>query len=838
MTFLRLVAISAVLGAALANPALADVSGVSASIEPSNGTLTFREGGKALASFIPRTEKDRRGQPKARMIEVSGHKVAEVRVPVLGEGAAREEVWIAELSAGPPKLIWWNFAGAQDSDGETSLVIGISDRGVEEYQTAARLSRCDGAPVPLFRRIWDFASRTFRSIAPALPAQATTSLRAQRRDARMPAGKPVGGFFFTAASSSIGAGNEADRLLPPVAVNDGNPATVWSTAGDGRGQLLTARSSGGFAITGLRVLPGDASNEKNFRASAKPRRLALIFGREPSQNVEVQLAEDADGGARRFREPFWIALPKPVASSCVTVVVRDVTSPKTATSIADIDVMTELDGPEAIDRLVTSLSQGTSCSAYRPLLVRLGPPALAKVSSAIPRLAPGSGRECLVEALLALVAAGSVPTADTANALVAAGQGSSTTEEKVIFKLLPTLPAPPVEALGSILLEDKQPDADRERAAGLLASLESAEARAKLLAAVGHGTLEIRKTVRSIVSRLKPPALAEVLAALGATPATDNGRRADFLLILGALSARETDARPAVLAALRAPLHNAASFEEKARAIQGLGLLHDGAAVDELIDLRTHHGDGVLRSLAVGELTGADPKVSAALRAALDDADPRVRESAASGLGRSGDKTVAGSLVAGAKQEPWPQVRRAEISALGELCVSEGNQLLIRALQRDIDDVRQAALVGLAHCYGSRATPLLLRILGRLPEGADMRSLAARLLADRKDPKTARDLVEILSRLIAESQADISLEGVIADTAMTLATLGGSEAISALAGLLSDARPSVQRIAVESLGVVCDPGTGATALRAAAHSKDESVSIPASAAAARCLQRK
>ena len=825
------------LGAAWANPALAD-AGLSVSTE-ANGALTLREGDRTVASFAPRTEKDQRGQPKARATTASGHKLVEVRIPVLGEGSAREEVWIADLSAGAPKPIWWNIAGAQDADGETSLVVKVSDQGVEEYQTAARLSRCDGAPVPLFRRTWDGAGATFRRLAPVLPPPATISVRARRGDASMPAGKPLGGFFFSAASSSTAADGKAARILPPTAVNDGNPATAWSSAGDGRGQLLTARSSGGFAITGLRVLPGDASSEKNFSASAKPRHLTLIFGRDPSQNIEVELAEDADGGARRFREPFWIALPKPVASSCLTVVVRDVTSPKTAMSIADIDVMTELDGPEAIDRLVTSLSQGTSCSARQPLLVRLGSPALAKVSSAIAHLAPGSGRECLVEALVALVGAGIAPTADTATALVTASRGSSPTEEQAIFKLLPTLPAPPVEAVASILLEDKWPDTDRERAARLLASLDSPEARAKLLVAVGRGSAEIRRTMRSMVSRLKKPALASVLAAFDATPATDNGRRADFLPILGVIAARETDARPAVLAALRAPLHGEASFEERARAIQGLGLVHDAAALDDLIDVRTHNADGVLRSRAVNELAGTDePTILPALREALDDADPRVRESAATGLGHKGDKSAADRLISGAKQEPWPEVRRAEIAALGEMCVPQGSELMIRALQRDVDDVRQAALVGLAHCHGTRATPLLLRVLGRLPESADMRSLAARLLADRKDPKTEHALVEILSRLVAESQADISLEGVIADTAVTLATWGGREAISALVGLLSDARPSVQRMAVEALGVACDPGAGAAALRTAAGSKDEAVSIPASAAAARCLQRK
>jgi HEAT repeat protein len=307
----------------------------------------------------------------------------------------------------------------------------------------------------------------------------------------------------------------------------------------------------------------------------------------------------------------------------------------------------------------------------------------------------------------------------------------------------------------------------------------------------------------------------------------------------GALATREPASRPAALAALRAPLHGTASFEEQARAIQGLGLLHDPAANDELIDVRTHHADGVLRSFAINELANAEgDAIVPALRAAVQDADPRVRETAAESLGRKGDTLSAKALIEGAKQEPWPQVRRAEVVALGLLCVAEGNDLLVRAFQRDAEEVRQAALVGIAHCYAVKATGTLLRTLGRLAESADMRALAARLLGERKDPRTVPALTEILTRLLTESQADLSLEGVIASTAMALATLRTPEAIAALAGLVSDGRPSIQRIAVDALGVVCDPGKGAAALHQAATSKDEAVSIPAATAEANCHERR
>src|ERR1019366_744247 len=136
--------------------------------------------------------------------------------------------------------------------------------------------------------------------------------------------------------------------------------------------------------------------------------------------------------------------------------------------------------------------------------------------------------------------------------------------------------------------------------------------------------------VRAVAMGLRQPALATALAALEATPASEGGRRADLLLIAGALATRGPASRPAALAALRAPLHGTASFEEQARAIQGLGLLHDASANDELVDVRTHHADGVLRSFAISELANAEgDAIVPALRTAMQDADPRVRETAA-----------------------------------------------------------------------------------------------------------------------------------------------------------------------------------------------------------------
>jgi HEAT repeat protein len=808
-----------------------------------SGAIEIRDGGKAVASFSPKTPKEGRGLAMVRHVFVTGHHVLEVRVPILGEGPKREEVWVAELPS--KNLIWWDQAGARDVDGETAQQIVVTEKGVSEFQTAARVQRCDGEPAKLFRRAWDFASRRFRPEPPALPNTAPSTIEARRGDAQMPAGKPVGDFHFHAASSSAGAQGDARRLLAPAAIDDDDPSTVWSAeAHEGRGDFFTARSSAGFAITGLKILPGDTRSAQAFAAASRPRRLTLLFGRLREQSFDVDLVEDSDGGARRFRQPFWIPLPKPMASNCLTMMIREVRSGHAATAIADMAVITEIDGPQAVDRLVADLASGTSCETRRPLLASIGGAALDKVTAALAQTPAGQGRACLLEALAALMPS---PATDAqpitaspalASALAATLIAATPDEEKIVFTLLSRLQEPPVPAIAALVADETRGEPDRLRAARALALLAQPEARRALLATLGKGSPFLRASLRETAAGAKPPLARAALDALAQVPGSAQGRRADLLFVLAAASSREPEQVPAAVEILHATLQSTASFEEKARAIQGLGMMRKPAATAELVAFRARAADSVLRFFATRELVNiSDPEAGLALRAALLDNDPRAREIAALALGQRHDQAMAPQIIDAAKQEPWPGVRRAQVTALGDLCVPEGNDLLLRAYEKDVDDIRMAALTGLAHCRDRRASALLVRVLGRLPESADMRSLAARLLADMKDPRTAAPMAAALKRLQSESQSDLSLEGTATETVMALATIGGRDSVTAAVALLTDPRPSLQKAAVQALGRLCDPSAGAASLRAAAHSKDESVSVAAAMAIEHCRDR-
>jgi len=809
----------------------------------SDGSLSLQDGGTVISRISLATPPLRRGTPTLREVTVEGHHVAEVRVPV--RGTANHELWIGDLGAKPPRVIWSGVAGARDLDGETAVELEVSPERIIEYQTAAQVTRCDGEATRLLPRAWDFASRRFRPIVSAVPEAGRQKLTARRGATDMPTGRPISGFHWTAASTTSAAGSDARLLAAPGALDDGNPATAWAEGlgGDGVGEFLTARASaGGYPVRGLRIVPGDAASLASFRGKNRVKRFLLALGPKPEQQFDVEIPEDPAADGTRWREPYWIALPKPVASSCLTVVLTEVVRggeaapPKNfgTTAISDIDIFTELDGPAGAERLVADIALGTDCEARIPLLVTLGAPAVAATAKALPA-ARGGGRECLLEGLVKLVPA--PKDSAVVDALIAALSDSSVREERLVTAALLRAGSLPVAGLAARLDDSKADVADRQRAARLLGALEDPGAGTALLAAAGRGPAPLRDELVVALGRsaaLPPAALLQAVGrASGDTTAPD--RYIDLLRALPAAGKRSPEKRPEVLAALRAALAPTAAFSIRARAVMALGDLGSIDGVADLAGLRAGSDDPVLRYLATRELAnigGGDAVV--ALRAALGDQDPRVRETAALGLGQHQDQSAGAPLIAGAKQEPWPFVRRAEVDALGRLCVPGGGDLMLRAVERDVDDVRRAALVGLARCRDPRGKTVLLQTLGRRNEAATLRELAAGLLGELGDKSAAPQVAAALKRLVVESEADLALEGVAASALRGLARLGGPEAVALAVTLADDKRHPLRQIAIEALGTLCDPSTGAATLRRLATAADANLSAAAQLAQRRC----
>jgi HEAT repeat protein len=809
-----------------------------------DGGLELRDGARVVTHVPVKAPALRRGPARLREVTIDGHHVAEVGVPV--RGTAHEERWVGELRPRDVRVVWSGLVGPRDADGETAIGVDVSADGVVEYQTAAHVTRCDGQPPRLFPRAYDFDEGRFRAVMSEAPEAGGQKLVARRGDPAMPKGRPIEAFHFTAASTTSGAGGDARALTAPAALDDGDPATAWAEGlgGDGRGEFLTARSSvPGAAVRGVRIIPGDASSAARFRARNRVRRFQLALGPRAEDRFDVELADEPAADAARFREPYWVALPRPVISPCATVVLTDVAPgtgaapPKSfgETAISELTLFTDLDGPDGAERLVADVARAADCASRVPALVGLGAPAVPALAGAIKAAKRGPSRECLVEALTRIE-----PTpsgAASVEALVAALAGASEKEARLITAALRRAEPAPVAALAGLVDADAAPVDDRVTAARVLGAQEAPGAAAALLASVGRGPSPLRAAIVQALAGSPALDAGAVLDALARAKGEAPAREADLVRVVPAAVKRAPSTEGAARAALIGEVVAERPFEVRGRAVAALGALGP-TSVAALADVRARADEPVLRHLAARELgTLGGTEAISSLRAALTDADPRVRETAAQGLGHNVDRASEGALAMGAKQEPWPFVRRAQIEALGRLCGPATGDLLVRAIERDVNDVRRAALVGLVRCKEPRARELLLRTLGRRNEASTVRELAAALLGELDDRSAAPELAAALARQVNESEADLSVEGVAAASLRALARLGGPEATKAAVTLAKDTRHPFRQPAVEALGVLCDPGVGAATLKELAGGKDAGLASAAQSALGRCASR-
>lgn len=812
-----------------------------------DGTYEVREGNALVWQVKATTSALHRGTPRLRQVEVDGHRIVDLRIPV--RGRPREEVFVADVGVRPPRVIWSGLTGPKDADEEVAVSIEVGPDQIVEYQTADQVSRCDGEVPRLFPRAYDFDAAKFRPIVSTPPEPAGQKLAARRGDPGMPAGAPIGGFRFTSASTTLAAGTDARQLGAQSVLDDGDPATVWAEGlgGDGRGEFLTARSSAGrYRVRGIRIVPGDASTPASFRARNRVRAFALLFGPEAERRFEVEVPEDPAVAEGKARVPYWVPLPSAIESSCVTVVIREVYRGTEAqqskasggtTAISDLQIFTELDTEAGADRLISDTAAGPDCAARVPLLVSLGDPIVLPAAQAL-LVARGVGRTCLIEALAQIAA---TPKSVVAvDALAASVAGASARDEQLIVATLKKSERPPVRALADVLLSEKHDAADRERAARVLAELDTPEAADVLLGAIGRGPPALRLATVQALGR-SPRTSVQALAAAGAQaramppgPAAE-AREADLLRVLPILIRRSPADGPAALAGIRTSLERGRAFEVRARAIAALGAAGGGAAVAELARLRAGSAEPVLRYLAARELADiGGSSAIAELRAALGDVDPRVRETAARALGRHRDAAAEPLLVRAAKEEPWPFVRRAQIDALAQLCGAPSKDLLMRAVERDVEEVRRAGLAGLVRCRDPRARQLLVTVLKSRRTAAPMRELAAALMGELGDKSVAPDLARIVDGLVVESEGDLAVEGVVVAALRTLGQLGGSDAAAVAARLANDKRHPYREVGIEVLGQLCDRTVGESALAKIRAGDDAALSLAAQAAEERC----
>lgn len=223
----------------------------------------------------------------------------------------------------------------------------------------------------------------------------------------------------------------------------------------------------------------------------------------------------------------------------------------------------------------------------------------------------------------------------------------------------------------------------------------------------------------------------------------------------------------------------------RALAARALGATGDADDVPRLTRVLGDARPPVRREAVLGLATlGRGPGGSAAVHAlvtALTDADPIVRERAATALaeiaGPAHERGTASTALLGLTRDEAPEVRVAALDALGALADPRASSAAIVALEDEVIEVRLAALRTLTRVPSSVATPALVRA-SEDDERTGRAALAA--LAQTEGRGALDAIVLALSRPAVARSAEDALE-----TRMLASEEARREAITALAEAIS-----------------------------------------------------
>jgi hypothetical protein len=484
------------------------------------------------------------GRVSIDLVRLAGGKsLAHVKVLLDGAAAGPEApAWEALLVAGAPPLFagltgWQHGEPGERSgtavqflegeQGTSAVVIGEIREDLRVCGDAATLLDPRGIdPTSLVLR-----GATLQRLSPARREAAVPIAATARHAPAEPSLAPL--LTATQASSAIGSA---------AALTDGDAATSWSEARPGRGQgeFVVLRAPYDVPITRFAVTVRPTSRPPKPDGAA-PQRFYLATN---AGAYEVTLPEDAWGHPG---EAYDIALPQPLASSCVALVLADAFTRGRAhpeVTVAELTAYSSFDHPGATLPEVASALGGANGAAAAALLERAGAAGVAAVAGVYPTL-DAAGR------VLAVDVARSAPTCQASLPILvgALADTDDVARRKAAAKL--EQPSCGREALPGLVLDLASADT-RRYVAPFVALLGREKVLRPLGAVLGEGSPQDRHAVRAAVARAARDASAEDLAALlGAATKRSTDAALDALR---ALSARLVDASPAADAALAAIL--------------------------------------------------------------------------------------------------------------------------------------------------------------------------------------------------------------------------------------------------------------------------------------------
>jgi HEAT repeat protein/beta-lactamase regulating signal transducer with metallopeptidase domain len=188
-----------------------------------------------------------------------------------------------------------------------------------------------------------------------------------------------------------------------------------------------------------------------------------------------------------------------------------------------------------------------------------------------------------------------------------------------------------------------------------------------------------------------------------------------------------------------------------------------------------------------------DPSIFEPLVQALKDSSPDVREQAAQGLAQLRDRRAVDPLM-GALKDLNPSVREAAVHGLGQLRDARTVDAIAGVLKDESASVREQAAFALGQLRDPKSVDGLIAALK--DQNADVREQAAFALGQLRD----RRATAALAAAIKDADADVREQVVFA-----LGQIRDGSAVEGLVSALRDAKPDVRQQAVFALGQIRDP---------------------------------
>jgi HEAT repeat protein len=765
-------------------PASGGLETLSVTVDTTARTMTFATGkkrGDVAIELAP-------GDIDPAHVEISpvalgdGKRVLHVRV-----AAARADVAWEAIVAGRDDAVLWSgvtgFATGEEGEraGEAVDVPGEAGGFIVVGEVREDLRICSQTRTLLTPRVLDPKSMTFRGATmQRLPAD-------ERDDAEPIVASARGGALDAPLARLLLATGASTAIGAPSAMTDGDPATAWSEGrpGDGHGEFVTMRAPAEVPIARLAITPAPTTLTPH---GAAPRTFFLVTGK---RTIAVTLPEDAwmHPGAS-----YDIPLVEPIRASCISLVLdrsyMRPSEPHPEVTIAELTAYSELDHPGATLREVADAlaGGGARADAAKGVLERAGDAGLTAASAAYGSL-DAAGRALAIDTA---IGAG---TCEASAPLLLAAVGDP--DQEVSRKGREKLERCGKRVTAALVSAVRGTDMTaRVNAARLLAAVAPSEAIDPLAEVLALGDPSTRAAVRSALAKAAAAAAPAGVAALIA----DEKRATDARVeLLRAFVSRLPEVAAPAVTAIDA-LIGGAPFARRyllVDAIAALARAGDAASTSRLATMITGDPEDQVRARAAESATKVSG-ASDALKRAIDDASPRVREAALHAFTASQSAAPIDAIARRLASDEWTFVRAAAATALASFAPdSHVDDALLGALEDRASTVRAQVIGALATRGVQRASTAIRARFGDPHEALETRIAAVRALSTLCDRRSADALTSMARHgalpLASEDDVMLSLEAVNALGALHPPDLAARLAPLTTSGTGAEARAAAAR---------------------------------------------